>query len=70
MEVRNSNFVAYCGSFTQNTCVMVVLSDTSISSAVILMNVKNAQKVFEKLEDQGRLVANASHAPTPKLHSN
>lgn len=30
MEVRNSSFAAFIEMFTQNTYVMVIISDTSI----------------------------------------
>lgn len=50
MEVRNSSFAAFVDVFTPNTYAMVVLSDTSILSAVTLLNIKNARKHFEMLE--------------------
>jgi len=50
MEVRNSQFAAFIDSFTANTYVMVVLSDSSISSAATVINIRNAKKYFEKLE--------------------
>ncbi|OWA53666.1 Ras-related GTP-binding protein A [Hypsibius exemplaris] len=56
MEVRNSNFACFMDSFTANTYVMVVCSDTTIPSAAMLINIRNARKHFEKLErlDQPR----------------
>jgi len=53
MEVRNSQFAAFIDSFTANTYVMVVLSDSSISSAATVINIRNAKKYFEKLEVRG-----------------
>ncbi|XP_036892219.1 ras-related GTP-binding protein A-like [Sturnira hondurensis] len=50
MEVRNSHFAAFINTFTSNTCVMVVMSDPSIPSAAILINIRNAGRHFEKLE--------------------
>lgn len=50
MEVRNSNFSAFIDLFTTNTYIMVIMSDPHIPSAVILLNIKNARKHFEKLE--------------------
>jgi len=50
MEVRNSSFAAFIEMFTPNMVVMVVMSDTSIPSAVTQLNIKNARKHFEKLE--------------------
>ncbi|XP_055334554.1 ras-related GTP-binding protein A-like [Paramacrobiotus metropolitanus] len=56
MEVRNANFAAYMDVFTPNTYVMVVCSDSTIPSAAMLINIRNARKHFEKLEhlDQAR----------------
>ncbi|VDN51293.1 unnamed protein product [Dracunculus medinensis] len=48
ISIRNSNFSAFVDSFTCNTFIMVVLSDTT--SATTLMNIRNAKKHFEKLE--------------------
>ncbi|XP_046853331.1 ras-related GTP-binding protein A-like [Xenia sp. Carnegie-2017] len=50
MEVRNSSFAAFIDVFTANTYVMVIMSDSSISSAATLINIQNARKHFEKLE--------------------
>eukprot|EP00127_Corallochytrium_limacisporum_P000757 Clim_evm43s25 gene=Clim_evmTU43s25 len=50
MEVKNSNFVAFIDSFTSNTYIMVIMSDTSISSAASLFNIANARSHFEALE--------------------
>eukprot|EP00731_Ephydatia_muelleri_P038531 Em0795g4a len=50
MEVRNSSFAAFIDSFTANTYVMVIISDSSIPSAATLLNIQNARKHFEKLE--------------------
>ncbi|XP_045687610.1 LOW QUALITY PROTEIN: ras-related GTP-binding protein A-like [Phyllostomus hastatus] len=50
MEVRNSHFAAFLRAFTSNTCVMVVMSDPSIPSAVTLINIRNAGRHFEKLD--------------------
>jgi len=50
MELRNSRFAAFIDVFTQNTYVMVVMSDSSIPSSATLLNIKNARKHFEQLE--------------------
>eukprot|EP00042_Codosiga_hollandica_P014757 m.34384 g.34384 ORF g.34384 m.34384 type:complete len:310 (+) comp43503_c0_seq1:96-1025(+) len=50
MEVRNKNFACYIDCFTQNTYIMVILSDTSIPAAATLLNISNARKHFERLE--------------------
>ncbi|KAK7090262.1 ras-related GTP-binding protein A isoform X1 [Littorina saxatilis] len=50
MEIRNSSFAAFIDVFTTNTYIMVILSDPSIPSAATLINIKNARKYFEKLE--------------------
>lgn len=50
MEVRNSNFAVFIDLFTPNTYIMVVMSDPTIPSAAVLLNIKNARKHFEKLE--------------------
>ncbi|KRX99986.1 Ras-related GTP-binding protein A [Trichinella pseudospiralis] len=49
MEVTNSNFAAFIDTFTSNTYVMVVVSNTSIAS-ITRLNIQNAKKHFEKLE--------------------
>jgi len=53
MEVRNSNFAAFIDSFTNNTYVMVIMSDSSIQSAATLMNIKLAKNHFEKFIQNG-----------------
>lgn len=50
MEVRNSSFAAFIDVFTTNTYIMVIMSDHSIPSAATLINIRNARKYFEKLE--------------------
>jgi Ras-related GTP-binding protein A/B len=50
MELRNSRFAAFIDIFTQNTYVMVIMSDSSIPSSATLLNIKNARKHFEQLE--------------------
>ncbi|CAF0784038.1 unnamed protein product [Didymodactylos carnosus] len=53
MEVRNSTFACFIELCTPNTFVLVVISDPTISTEVTLMNIRNARKVFEKLEKDG-----------------
>ena len=48
MEVRNSNFAAFIDLFTTNTYIMVIMSDPSIQSAAILINISLARNHFEK----------------------
>ncbi|EFC50270.1 predicted protein [Naegleria gruberi] len=48
MEVKNSQFSAYIEGFTPNTYIMVILSDTSIQSEAVHMNIRVAKKHFEK----------------------
>lgn len=50
MEVRNANFAAFIDRFTSNTYSMVILSDTTVPSALTLMNINNARQQFERLE--------------------
>eukprot|EP00118_Oscarella_pearsei_P025250 m.307834 g.307834 ORF g.307834 m.307834 type:complete len:310 (+) comp42888_c0_seq1:76-1005(+) len=50
MEVRNSRFAAFVDVFTSNTYVMVITSDATLSSAAMLVNIRNARKHFESLE--------------------
>jgi len=49
MEVRNSNSMMYIDLFTENTYIMVVISDPSIQAAVTLINIGFARKHFEQL---------------------
>lgn len=51
MEVRNSSFAAYIDVFTSNTYAMVVMSDTDIPPAATIINIRNARKYFEQLEN-------------------
>lgn len=50
MEVRNDKFASYIDLFTSNTYVMVVMADSSIPSAVTLLNIQSARSHFEQLE--------------------
>jgi len=50
MEVRNSSFAAFIEMFTQNTYVMVIMSDTTIPSESVLVNIRNAKRHFDKLD--------------------
>ncbi|XP_011185606.1 ras-related GTP-binding protein A [Zeugodacus cucurbitae] len=51
MEVCNSAFAAFIDTFTSNTYVMVVMSDPKIPSEATLVNIRNARKSFEELEN-------------------
>jgi Ras-related GTP-binding protein A/B len=48
MEVKNSNFSAFIDVFTQNTYIMVIMSDKTIQSAATLINISLARNHFEK----------------------
>jgi len=48
MEVRNTNFSAFIETFTSNTYIMVIMSDSTIQSAATLINIRNARNHFEK----------------------
>ncbi|XP_065887401.1 ras-related GTP-binding protein A-like [Dysidea avara] len=50
MEVRNHMFAAFIDTFTANTYVMVIMTDSTIPSAATLVNIRNARKHFEKVE--------------------
>lgn len=50
MEVRNSSFAAFIEMFTQNTYVMVIMSDTCTPSESVLVNIRNAKRHFDKLD--------------------
>lgn len=52
MEVRNSRFAAFIDVFTSNTYVCVVMSDPHVPSQIMLLNIQNARKHFERLERQ------------------
>ncbi|KAH8549173.1 ras-related GTP-binding protein A-like protein [Umbelopsis sp. PMI_123] len=51
MEIKGSSFTAFIDVLTNNTYVMVVMSDPSIQSAATLMNINVARKHFEKLAE-------------------
>lgn len=64
MEVRNSIFAAFIDTFTSNTYVMVIMSDPSIPSEATLINIRNARKYFEELENPNNSLSasNAIHS--------
>lgn len=51
MEVRNSKFAAFIDIFTSNTYIMVVTSEPLMPSEMTLINIRNARKHFEELEN-------------------
>ena len=52
MEVRNSQFAAFIDTFTSNTYIMVIQStDPHMPSEATLINIRNARKYFEELEN-------------------
>ncbi|XP_070500881.1 ras-related GTP-binding protein A [Chironomus tepperi] len=52
MEVRNSRFASFIDTFTSNTYIMVVQSaDPDTPSEATLVNIRNARKYFEELEN-------------------
>ena len=51
MEVRNSQFAAFIDTFTSNTMVLVVQCDSQMPSEATLVNIRNARKFFEELEN-------------------
>uniref|UniRef100_A0A182W036 GTP-binding protein n=1 Tax=Anopheles minimus TaxID=112268 RepID=A0A182W036_9DIPT len=67
MEVRNSVFAAFIDTFTSNTYVMVVMSDPSIPSEATLINIRNARKYFEELENPNSSTG-GSHVNNHHLH--
>lgn len=56
MEVRNSVFAAFIDTFTSNTYVMVIMSDPTMPSEATLVNIRNARKHFEELENPNNLL--------------
>ncbi|XP_064549954.1 ras-related GTP-binding protein A [Drosophila montana] len=58
MEVRNNAFAAFIDTFTSNTYVMVVMSDPTLPSESTLVNIRNARKYFEELENQSNIAMN------------
>lgn len=49
--MRNSTFAAFIDTFTSNTYVMVIMSDPIMPSEATLVNIRNARKYFEELEN-------------------
>lgn len=49
MEVKNSNFSAFVDMFTNNTYIMVVMSNPRIQSGATMLNIRAARPHFEKL---------------------
>ncbi|KAL8612340.1 hypothetical protein ACOMHN_020159 [Nucella lapillus] len=56
------SFAAFIDIFTTNTYIMVILSDPTIPSAATLINIKNARKYFERLEQAEQRAVMASGA--------
>lgn len=54
MEVRNSCFAAFIDTFTSNMVVMVIMSDPEMPSEATLINIRNARKHFEELENRNK----------------
>ncbi|KAI9197064.1 Gtr1/RagA G protein conserved region-domain-containing protein [Polychytrium aggregatum] len=54
MEIRTPSFAAYIDVLTNNTYIMIIVSDPSIQPAATLMNIKAARAHFETIET-GRL---------------
>ncbi|QQP54831.1 Ras-related GTP-binding protein A [Caligus rogercresseyi] len=50
MEVRNSQFACFIDVFTPNTYVCIVMSNRSIPTSMISLNITNGRKHFESLE--------------------
>lgn len=48
MEVSNSRFSAFIDAFTENTYIMVIVSNPNVHTAATLMNIKNARGHFER----------------------
>ncbi len=49
MRVHNSKFDAFLDEFTNNTYIMVIISDPQVCPAATLLNIQNAKPHFEKL---------------------
>lgn len=50
VEIKNGNYTIIIDLFTQNTYIMVIISDPKITPALTNYNIKYAQKHFENLE--------------------
>lgn len=62
MEVRNSQFAAFINTFTSNTYIMVIMSsDPMMPSEAALINIRNARKYFEELENPNSTSAAQLH---------
>jgi len=48
MEVTNKNFNAFIDAFTQNTYIMIIMTNPKIQAAATLLNVRCARAHFEK----------------------
>jgi len=48
MEVKNKNFTAFVDIFTQNTYLMVIMTNPKIQSAAVNLNIQVARTHFEK----------------------
>ncbi|XP_055546168.1 ras-related GTP-binding protein A isoform X2 [Wyeomyia smithii] len=68
MEVRNSIFAAFIDTFTSNTYVMVIMSDPSIPSEATLINIRNARKYFEELENPNNSLSSSNPIHTAATH--
>jgi hypothetical protein len=48
MQVRNSRFRAFIDAFTDNTYIMVIVSNPHVHTAATLLNIQNARQHFER----------------------
>ena len=48
IEICNSKFTVFIESFTENTYIMVIVSNRNVHKATTLLNVRNARKHFER----------------------
>lgn len=48
MQVQNSRFTAFIDAFTQNTYIMVIVSNPQVQTAATLLNIQNARPHFER----------------------
>ncbi|KNC46060.1 Ras-like GTP-binding protein A [Thecamonas trahens ATCC 50062] len=47
IEIRNSKFAAFLDKFTSNTCIMVIMSDPTVSPTAMDINIQVAKSHFE-----------------------
>ncbi|KAI8967224.1 Gtr1/RagA G protein conserved region-domain-containing protein [Mycotypha africana] len=65
MEIRGTNFTAFFDHLTENTSILLIISDPGITSAATRVNISAARNHFDRLEDH--LASDTPASPPPSF---